>query len=77
MGSEMCIRDSYKGPYELITLIAAMSAAVIFAGSGRWSVDGRWGWATRPKWGAIVWFIVGIASAPIVWAIFNTQGFPF
>lgn len=67
----------YKGPYELITLIAAMSAAVIFAGSGRWSVDGRWGWATRPKWGAIVWFIVGIASAPIVWAIFNTQGFPF
>lgn len=66
-----------QGPYEIITLIAVMAATVILAGAGRWSIDGRWGWATRPKWGALVWLLVGIVSAPIMWAVLNTQGFPF
>ena len=66
-----------KGPYEIITLIAVMAATVILAGAGRWSVDGRWGWATRPKWGALVWLLVGVISAPVMWAVLNTQGFPF
>lgn len=69
--------SSQKGPYEIITLIVVMAATVILAGAGRWSVDGRWGWATRPKWGALVWLVVGIISAPVMWAVLNTQGFPF
>ncbi|WQD12439.1 MAG: DoxX family protein [Lawsonella clevelandensis] len=72
-----CVSLEPKGPYEIITLIAVMAATVILAGAGRWSVDGRWGWATRPKWGALVWLVVGIISAPVMWAVLNTQGFPF
>lgn len=57
--------------------LAAMASAVILVGAGRWAVDGAWKWATKPKWGALVWWILGIAAGPVFWALANTQGFPF
>jgi len=45
--------------------------ALLFAGPGRWSADRRWAWSYRPRFSGLVWLLVALAAAALVWYFLN------
>lgn len=59
------------GGVELETVLLIVAAGVLLAGPGRISLDGRRGWAVRPKWGSMAALLAGVLAGFSVWAILN------
>lgn len=58
------------GP-ELELLLVAMLVAIILAGPGRISVEGRRKWATRPHVGSFLALVLGVAGGVCLWIFLN------
>lgn len=58
------------GP-ELELLLAAMLVAIVLAGPGRISVEGRRRWATRPHAGSFLALLLGAAGGVCLWVFLN------
>ncbi|MFF0814351.1 DoxX family protein [Rhodococcus sp. NPDC003318] len=58
------------GP-ELEALLAAMLVAIILAGPGRFSLEGRRKWATRPHVGSFLALVLGVAGGVCLWIFLN------
>ncbi len=56
-----------NGGQEREMLLVVLAAAVAFAGPGRYSLDGRRGWASRPRASSWLSAVVGIAAGLVVW----------
>lgn len=56
-----------NGGQEYEMLLVVLAAAVAFAGPGRYSLDGRRGWASRPRASSWLSAVVGIAAGLVVW----------
>ncbi|MEO6881510.1 MAG: DoxX family protein [Mycobacteriaceae bacterium] len=55
--------------YEMVLVLLA--AVVALVGPGRYSLDGRRGWATRPLVSSWLALVVGIAAGLLVWFLLN------
>lgn len=55
--------------YEM--LLVLLAAVVALVGPGRYSMDGRRGWATRPLVSSWLALVVGIAAGLLVWFLLN------
>ncbi|QXQ15893.1 DoxX family protein [Skermania piniformis] len=68
----------YSGPNgtEYEAMLVAAAAALTLTGPGRYAVDGRRGWATRPRYGSMIALVAAIAAAICTW-IFLHGGSPF
>lgn len=56
---------------EYETLLGLAAAAIILTGPGRIALDGRRGWATRPRFGSFLALVVGIAGGACLWVFLN------
>ncbi len=63
-----------NGP-ELETILLGATAALALTGPGRYAIDGRRGWATRPYVGSLLALLAAIAAAVCTW-IFLHGGNP-
>lgn len=55
--------------YELVLVVLA--AVVVLVGPGRFSLDRRRGWATRPLLSSWLCLVLGVASGLLVWFLLN------
>ncbi|WP_431817886.1 DoxX family membrane protein [Gordonia jacobaea] len=51
--------------------MAAAAAAIILTGPGLYSLDYPRGWARRPFVGSVLWLVIGIAVACVIWIFCN------
>ena len=65
-----------SAPISAETVLVAATAALTLTGPGRYAVDGRRGWATRPRYGSLTALVLAIAAAVCTW-IFLHGGSPF
>ncbi len=56
---------------EFETVLGVAAAAIILAGPGKIALDGRRGWATRPRFGSFVALALGIAGGVCIWVFLN------
>ncbi|ORI18276.1 DoxX family protein [Rhodococcus sp. 1168] len=56
---------------EYETLLGVAAAAIILTGPGKIALDGRRGWATRPRFGSFIALVVGIAGGVCLWIFLN------
>ncbi|MFZ2172886.1 MAG: DoxX family protein [Rhodococcus sp. (in: high G+C Gram-positive bacteria)] len=56
---------------EYETLLGICAGVIILTGPGRFSLDGRRGWATRPFIGSFVALLLGIAAGVCIWIFLN------
>lgn len=56
---------------ELETVLGVAAAAIILAGPGKIALDGRRGWATRPRFGSFIALVIGIAAGVCIWVFLN------
>ncbi|QNG19273.1 DoxX family protein [Rhodococcus triatomae] len=56
---------------EYETLLGVCAAVIVLTGPGRIAIDGRRGWATRPRVGSLVVLLLGIAAGVCVWIFLN------
>ena len=56
-----------SSPGEQLVVLAAVAAAVILAGPGRYGFDGTRGWARRPFIGSFVALLLGVAGGVAAW----------
>ncbi|MCM3896724.1 DoxX family protein [Gordonia sputi] len=56
---------------EFELMMAAAAAAIILTGPGLYSLDYPRGWARRPFIGSVLWLVVGIAVACVIWIFCN------
>lgn len=56
---------------ETSVIYAAALFALLFAGPGRWSADRKWRWSHRPRFSGVVWLVVAVLIAGVVWYLLN------
>ena len=56
---------------EFELMMAAAAAAIILTGPGLYSLDYPRGWARRPFVGSVLWLVIGIAVACVIWIFCN------
>lgn len=64
------LSDTTRG-LETSILYAAALLALLFAGPGRWSADRRWRWSHRPRFSGVVWLLLAVVAAALVWYLLN------
>ena len=64
------LTDTTRG-LETSLLYAGALVALLFAGPGRWSLDRRWQWSHRPRFSGVIWLIVALVVAGVVWYLLN------
>jgi len=64
------LSDTARG-LELSILYAAALVTLLFAGPGRWSADRKWGWSHRPRFSGIVWLVIVLVLAGVLWYFLN------
>ena len=62
--------DTTRG-LETSILYAAALLALLFAGAGRWSVDRRWRWSHRPRFSGVIWLLLAVIVAGVIWYLLN------
>lgn len=62
--------DTTRG-LETSVLYAAALLALLFAGPGRWSADRRWRWSHRPRFSGVIWLLLAVIVAGVVWYLLN------
>lgn len=62
--------DTTRG-LETSLLYAAALLALLFTGPGRWSVDRKWRWSHRPRFSGVIWLILAVIVAGVVWYLLN------
>lgn len=56
---------------EVSVVYAAALFAVLFSGPGRWSADRRWRWSHRPRFSGVIWLIIALVVAAVIWYLLN------
>ncbi|MBY6411189.1 DoxX family membrane protein [Rhodococcus sp. BP-252] len=56
---------------EYESLLGVAAAAIILTGPGKIALDGRRGWATRPRFGSFLALLLGIAGGVCIWIFLN------
>lgn len=59
------------GGVEYETVLGIAAAAIILTGPGRIALDGRRGWATRPRFGSFLALVLGVAGGVCMWIFLN------
>ena len=62
--------DTSRG-LEPSILYAAALLTLLFTGPGRWAADRKWGWSHRPRFSGIVWLVIVVVLAGLVWYLLN------
>ena len=64
------LSDTSRG-LEPSILYAAALLTLLFTGPGRWAADRKWGWSHRPRFSGIVWLVIVVVLAGLVWYFLN------
>lgn len=56
---------------EYETVLGVAAAAIILTGPGKIALDGRRGWATRPRFGSFLALVLGVAGGVCMWIFLN------
>ncbi|GAB35452.1 DoxX family protein [Gordonia otitidis] len=56
---------------EFELMMAAAAAALVLTGPGLYSLDYPRGWARRPFVGSVLWLVIGVAVACVIWIFCN------
>ena len=64
------LSDTARG-LEPSILYAAALLTLLFTGPGRWSADRRWGWSHRPRFSGVVWLVIVLVLAGVLWYFLN------
>ena len=56
---------------EFELMMAAAAAALVLTGPGLYSLDYPRGWARRPSVGSVLWLVIGVAVACVIWIFCN------
>ena len=56
---------------EAPVLYAASLLALLFTGPGRWAIDRKWGWSYRPRFSGLIWLLLVVVIAVLVWYFLN------
>lgn len=62
--------DTTRG-LETSVLYATALVALLFAGPGRWSVDRKWRWSHRPRFSGVIWLVLAVIVAGVIWYLLN------
>lgn len=69
-GTVPLLGETTRGLEPSVLYVAAL-LALLFAGPGRWSADRKWAWSHRPRFSGLVWIIVALIAAGLVWYLLN------
>lgn len=62
--------ETTRGLETSILYVAAL-LALLFAGAGRWSVDRKWQWSHRPRFSGVIWLLLAVIAAGVIWYLLN------